>query len=92
MNGDGGAGDREQLEGYAEFEALHAAALQAAGLPRIYWKSLHRKIRDEVFDAGEVFGIVQIHSDSDSDSAPGIIGSKVVVTRASGLQTDDPDR
>ncbi|XP_072309465.1 tubulin--tyrosine ligase-like protein 12 [Eucyclogobius newberryi] len=85
--------DREQDDAFPGFEALHSAALRAAGLPQLHWRSLHRKIRDEVFDAGEVFGIEQIQEEQEEeqeeDSTARIIGSKVVVTRESGLQTAD---
>lgn len=84
--------DQEQdrdAGGYAQFEALHSAALRAAALPRNLWKSLFYKITNEVFDAGEVFGILQVQ-DSE-DTPPRVVGSKVVVTRESGLKKDDPD-
>uniref|UniRef100_A0A8C6UD46 Tubulin tyrosine ligase-like family, member 12 n=1 Tax=Neogobius melanostomus TaxID=47308 RepID=A0A8C6UD46_9GOBI len=44
-----------------------------------------------VFDAGEVFGILQVQEDAEEDTPIRIIGSKVVVTRESGLQAADPD-
>ncbi|KAK7878906.1 hypothetical protein WMY93_030840 [Mugilogobius chulae] len=86
-----GAEERGQANGYPEFEELHAAALRATGLPQIYWKSLHHKISNEIFDAGEVFGILQIQEDSEDEMESDIIGSKVVVTRESGLQATDPN-
>lgn len=89
-----GPGEAEQQEedgGYSEFEALHSAALQAAGLPRCYWRSVFHKISHEVFDAGEVFGIFQVQADEDDDTPTRILGAKVVVTRESGLQVADPN-
>lgn len=51
-----------------------------------------------MFDAGEVFGIMQVEEeDEDEDnerrSNPGAeMAHKVIVTRESGLQADDPTR
>ena len=41
MNGD-------EDEDFRVFVALHAGALQSAGVPPVYWKSLHHKITNEV--------------------------------------------
>lgn len=42
MNGEG---DNE----FMGFLALHAAALHAAGVPQLYWRTLHHKLNKEVF-------------------------------------------
>lgn len=42
MNGEG---DNE----FMEFSALHAGALHAAGIPQLYWRTLHHKLNKEVF-------------------------------------------
>ncbi|CAK6975642.1 tubulin--tyrosine ligase-like protein 12 isoform X2 [Scomber scombrus] len=94
MNGD----DNEE---YRAFLALHAGALQSSGIPETYWRSLHHKITSEIYDAGEVFGIMQIQQDDEAENEdeeeekkkdnPGaVIGCKVVVTRDTGLQASDP--
>lgn len=38
----------DEDEEFSAFVALHAAALQSAGIPHIYWRSLHHKITNEV--------------------------------------------
>ncbi|XP_031144051.1 tubulin--tyrosine ligase-like protein 12 [Sander lucioperca] len=95
MNGDG---DEE----FTGFVALHGGALQSSGIPPIYWRSLHHKITNEIYDAGEVFGIMQIKQEDDDEEENGgneerkrdnriaVISSKVVVTRESGLQASVP--
>lgn len=91
MNGVNGAEEEEEQDGFVAFEALHTAALQASGLPQTYWRSLFHKITNEVYDAGEVFGIMRIQADDEEEDKPGnVIGSKVVVTRESGLKASDP--
>lgn len=42
MNGEG---DNDLMA----FVALHAGALQAAGVPQIYWSTLHHKLNNEVY-------------------------------------------
>uniref|UniRef100_A0A3Q1JTD7 Tubulin--tyrosine ligase-like protein 12 SET-like domain-containing protein n=1 Tax=Anabas testudineus TaxID=64144 RepID=A0A3Q1JTD7_ANATE len=89
MNGDG---DDE----FRSFVDLHAEALRSSGVPQIYWRSLHHKITNEIYDAGEVFGIMQIQREEDEEEKkkgnPGVvIQCKVVVTRDSGLQAADPN-
>ncbi|XP_059181635.1 tubulin--tyrosine ligase-like protein 12 isoform X1 [Centropristis striata] len=90
----------EQDEEYQVFVALHAAALQSSGIPSVYWRSLHHKITNEIYDAGEVFGIMQFQQEDDEEDGenegrksgnPGApISCKVVVTRDSGLQAAEP--
>lgn len=74
-------------ENYGEFVALHAEALQSSGLPSVYWRSLFHKISHEIYDAGEVFGIMQFKEEEDSGAA---VKCKVVVTREDGLQVSQP--
>ncbi|XP_041636464.1 tubulin--tyrosine ligase-like protein 12 [Cheilinus undulatus] len=94
----------DEDEEFAAFVALHAGALQSSGIPQIYWKSLHHKITNEIYDAGEVFGIMQIQQEEEEEADveneeevegkkednPGAeIRCKVVVTRESGLQVSE---
>ncbi|XP_071389140.1 tubulin--tyrosine ligase-like protein 12 [Centroberyx affinis] len=93
MNGD-------ENEEFNAFLALHAAALHASRIPQIYWKSLYYKIVNEIYDAGEVFGIMQVHAEGEQEDAEdgerrrdnpaAEITCKVVVTRDSGLQASEP--
>ncbi|XP_050775767.1 tubulin--tyrosine ligase-like protein 12 [Gopherus flavomarginatus] len=50
----------ESPEEYKAFVALHGAALSASGVPPLYWERLRHKLENEVFDAGEFFGIMQV--------------------------------
>ncbi|KAI4899274.1 hypothetical protein NFI96_020590 [Prochilodus magdalenae] len=90
-------------EEYKTFLALHSPALKAAGIPPLYWKTLHYKLSNEVFDAGEVFGIMRVEQEGDDEgddvedenvhsrSNPGAeVSHKVIVTREDGLQACDP--
>ncbi|XP_022604797.1 tubulin--tyrosine ligase-like protein 12 isoform X2 [Seriola dumerili] len=96
--------NRDEDEELSAFVALHAGALRSSGIPQIYWRSLHHKITSEIYDAGEVFGIMQFQEEDDEDEeeanwenegkkkdSPGaVIRCKVVVTRGSGLQATEP--
>ncbi|KAI1882058.1 hypothetical protein AGOR_G00246780 [Albula goreensis] len=93
----------QEDEEYEAFLRLHSAALKSSRIPPLYWKSLYYKLANEVFDAGEVFGIMQVeHEEEEEDDeqaedgerkksnpGPGIT-FKVVVTSESGLQASDP--
>ncbi|XP_027007531.2 tubulin--tyrosine ligase-like protein 12 [Tachysurus fulvidraco] len=90
----------EEEDEYKQFLGLHIAALKAARIPPLYWKSLYYKLKHEVFDAGEVFGIMRVAGENEDEedeedvrktSNPGHEESyKVIVTRESGLQASDP--
>uniref|UniRef100_A0A8C1M287 Tubulin tyrosine ligase-like family, member 12 n=1 Tax=Cyprinus carpio TaxID=7962 RepID=A0A8C1M287_CYPCA len=75
---------------------VHSPALKAAKIPPLYWKTLHLKLANEVFDAGEVFGIMQVEEEEEDEGNeqrvnPGDeVAYKVIVTRESGLQAADP--
>ncbi|XP_032444919.1 tubulin--tyrosine ligase-like protein 12 isoform X2 [Xiphophorus hellerii] len=84
-------------EGFEAFVALQGGALQSSGVPQVYWRSLYHKITNEVYDAGEVFGIIQLQQEEDGENGERkkgnygvVIGCKVVVTRESGLEVSDP--
>ncbi|XP_077091081.1 tubulin--tyrosine ligase-like protein 12 [Siphateles boraxobius] len=85
----------EEDEEYQVFLSLHSPALKAARIPPLYWKSLHLKLANEVFDAGEVFGIMHVEEEEDEDNErrgdpQAEMGYKVIVTKESGLQAADP--
>ncbi|XP_047246073.1 tubulin--tyrosine ligase-like protein 12 isoform X2 [Girardinichthys multiradiatus] len=87
-------------EGFGAFVVLHGGALQSSGVPQVYWRSLYLKLTNELYDAGEVFGIMQLQREEEEErgedeerknDTPGVmIGCKVVVTRESGLRVSDP--
>ncbi|KAL6460293.1 hypothetical protein MHYP_G00320520 [Metynnis hypsauchen] len=88
-----------EAELYDAFLALHTPALKAAGIPPLYWKTLYHKLTSEVFDAGEVFGIMRVEEEEEDDEDEKVhsssnpaaeVSCKVIVTRESGLQACDP--
>ncbi|XP_007939986.1 tubulin--tyrosine ligase-like protein 12 [Orycteropus afer afer] len=89
----------------AEFAVLHGPALRASGVPELYWGRLLHKLEHEVFDAGEMFGIMQVEEvedESEDEDAregrrkrpnPGSeLCYKVIVTNEAGLRAADPNR
>ncbi|KAK6482752.1 tubulin--tyrosine ligase-like protein 12 [Huso huso] len=59
------AADRQQIneqeeEQYQLFLNTHGPALRSSRVPPVYWKSLYYKLVNEVFDAGQFFGIMQV--------------------------------
>ncbi|VTJ86885.1 Hypothetical predicted protein [Marmota monax] len=99
--GSPGRTPEEGARALAEFAALHGPALRASGVPERYWGRLLHKLELEVFDAGEMFGIMQVEEvEEEEDPAAGEArrkqpnpGSelcyKVIVTSESGLRAAD---
>ncbi|XP_045869083.1 tubulin--tyrosine ligase-like protein 12 [Meles meles] len=94
----------EDARARAEFAALHGPALRASGVPERYWGRLLHKLEHEVFDAGEMFGIMQVQEmeeESEGEEARearkkrpnpgGELCYKVIVTSENGLQAADPN-
>ncbi|XP_054656155.1 tubulin--tyrosine ligase-like protein 12 isoform X2 [Dunckerocampus dactyliophorus] len=86
-------------EEFKTFVTLYYKALNGCGIPQMYWRSLHHKITNQIYDAGKVFGIMQLQVNEDDWNKVGcvekektgmVVSSKVIVTRKSGLQTSQP--
>nr|XP_057922279.1 tubulin--tyrosine ligase-like protein 12 isoform X1 [Doryrhamphus excisus] len=84
---------------FKTFVILYYKALNGCGIPQMYWRSLYHKITNQIYDAGKVFGIMQIQENEDDwntvecvdkEKSGTVIGSKVIVTQKSGLQTSQP--
>ncbi|KAL4233826.1 Tubulin--tyrosine ligase-like protein 12 [Mactra antiquata] len=75
---------------FEEFLAVHQYQLQTSCVPELYWETLFKKLKDEVFDAGETFQIqrVQKSSDEDDDDDNGYTW-RVVVNSEDGVQCID---
>uniref|UniRef100_A0A3Q2Z8G9 Tubulin tyrosine ligase-like family, member 12 n=1 Tax=Hippocampus comes TaxID=109280 RepID=A0A3Q2Z8G9_HIPCM len=98
------AGESLQMDEEEEFKKFvisYRNALQGSGIPETYWRSFHHKLTNEVkiYDAGEVFAIIQIQENYDDGGKtgecmdkdkPGTMHSKVVVSCQSGLQASQP--
>ncbi|XP_072256407.1 tubulin--tyrosine ligase-like protein 12 [Pyxicephalus adspersus] len=100
-------GTDRQDEGFSHFVALHQAALSASGVPQMYWRNLYHKLEGEIFDAGEMFGIMQVEEAEEEDEEeermeiereqkkrlnPGNEATfKVIVTNENGLKASDPN-
>lgn len=44
---------------YEGFESRHQQQLLAAGVPKYFWRRLHEKLVNEIFDAGDFFQILE---------------------------------
>ncbi|XP_030616654.1 tubulin--tyrosine ligase-like protein 12 isoform X2 [Delphinapterus leucas] len=99
-----GPDPEEDARARAKFAALHGPALRASGVPERYWGRLLHKLEHEVFDAGEMFGIMQVQEveerESEDEAARdarekpnpgGQLCYKVIVTNENGLQAADPN-
>ena len=50
------------------FLAVHKGQLEGGGVPSIYWSSLHTKLRQQIFDAGAQFTLLQVSAGEGSSS------------------------
>ncbi|XP_051912413.1 tubulin--tyrosine ligase-like protein 12 [Hippocampus zosterae] len=89
----------DEEEEFKKFVILYRNALQGSVIPETYWRSLHHKLTNEIYDAGEVFTIIQIQENYDDSGKtgectdkdkPGTMRSEVVVSCQSGLQASQP--
>ncbi|XP_013409480.1 tubulin--tyrosine ligase-like protein 12 [Lingula anatina] len=70
---------------YEDFVKLHRVQLESAAVPERYWHKLHDKLKDEVFDAGSVFGLMRVeHVDEDGEET-GKYSWKAAVTDDEGV-------
>ncbi|KAI3415547.1 Tubulin--tyrosine ligase-like protein 12 [Globodera pallida] len=73
-----------QLLSYKQFLQIHEPQLLAAGLPELFWKNLHEKLANQIFDAGKYFEVI-IEENNDPNET---ISSQVKAL--SDLRVDDP--
>ncbi|XP_028673574.1 tubulin--tyrosine ligase-like protein 12 [Erpetoichthys calabaricus] len=96
------AGEIPCEESFDQFLVQHETALRSSAVPQIFWKSLHYKLINEVFDAGQFFGIMRTEEADDDDeqpqleekkrSNPGVeLSCKVIVTNENGVRAEDPN-
>ena len=60
----------EEDEEYKTFLALHSPALKAAGIPPLYWKTLHYKLSNEVHTGGTAAAVSGHHFRLTDSTAP----------------------
>ncbi|XP_036617053.1 tubulin--tyrosine ligase-like protein 12 [Trichosurus vulpecula] len=92
-------------EDYEAFVVLHGPALRASAIPERYWGRLLHKLHREIFDAGEMFGIMQVEEVEEDEEDDGEMQEelkkkpnpgnelcyKVIVTNENGLRANDPN-
>ncbi|KAL1427951.1 hypothetical protein MTO96_017070 [Rhipicephalus appendiculatus] len=97
---------RNCVDEFQKFVIGHRNQLETSGIPPHFWPTLHWKLQESVFDAGEVFQIVQVQECSDDDTAvPDEVmdiaeqgegeakncSVKVVITREDGVHCQDSE-
>lgn len=58
---------RNCVDEFQKFVLGHRNQLETSGIPQHFWPTLHWKLQESVFDAGETFQIVQVEECSDDD-------------------------
>lgn len=68
-----------------EFIQLHSNQLSASGVPQLFWKSLCKKLNNQVFDAGDAFSLMMIDY-GDEERKPEDPLWTVVVAKPDGIK------
>lgn len=59
------------IDEFQKFVLAHRNQLETSGIPQHFWPTLHWKLQESVFDAGETFQIVQVEECSDDEDVSG---------------------
>ncbi|XP_058812359.1 tubulin--tyrosine ligase-like protein 12 [Topomyia yanbarensis] len=80
---------RDGMNEYDIFLATHKPQLLASGVPELFWPELFRKLKHQVFDAGESFSLLYVDYDDNERSEEDPIWT-VAVTKEGGVRADNP--
>jgi len=50
---------------FKDFLATHKLQLETGGVPELYWVSLFAKLSKQIFDAGELFSLLQVENEDE---------------------------
>jgi len=56
------------MNGVSEFTSFlgtHRVQLESAGVPELYWSSLYTKLSKQLFDAGDLFSLLQVENEEE---------------------------
>ncbi|XP_036331478.1 tubulin--tyrosine ligase-like protein 12 [Rhagoletis pomonella] len=91
---------------FSQFVVQHKPQLESSGVPQHFWKSLHRKLEKEIFDAGISLQLLLIDYEGDEESESGMTGGDtniqviaeeprpmftLSVACEGGIKANDPD-
>lgn len=84
--------DNPSLPAYSAFIALHRIQLESSRVPERYWKTLCRKLYDEIFDAGNTFSVARVEYDDDVGDCVNIYRPqyRVFISCEAGVDALDP--
>ncbi|XP_069671690.1 tubulin--tyrosine ligase-like protein 12 [Periplaneta americana] len=77
--------EKDGISLFPSFVAYHRLQLESSGVPAHFWEVLCRKLKDQIFDAGNTFEILKIESETEE----GKPSWKVVVSREEGVEAED---
>lgn len=66
---------------YCQFLTMHERQLTVAGIPALFWETLHNKLKDETYDAGSYFTMAKDEEGS----------LQVFVSEEEGIKMSDPN-
>lgn len=71
------------------FLAVHQPQLESSGVPKYFWPTVHEKLRNQIFDAGDAFQLARI-SYEDDEHVPTDPFWKLFVTLEEGILFENP--
>lgn len=75
---------------YEIFLANHKPQLLASGIPEIFFPTLFRKLKDQIFDAGITFSLLLVDYGEEQRSSEDPVWT-VAVTKEGGIQANNPE-
>lgn len=73
-----------------KFLTLHKYQLESSCIPKIFWEPLERKLREQIFDAGDSFQLLKVDYE-DKERQPKEPVYAVIVTSEEGVSESDPN-
>ncbi|XP_002731606.2 tubulin--tyrosine ligase-like protein 12 [Saccoglossus kowalevskii] len=56
-------------DGFGAFCTLHEIQLLTSGVPRVYWRRLHEKLQNQIYDAGHMFMMVTANQEEEESES-----------------------
>ncbi|XP_011159482.1 tubulin--tyrosine ligase-like protein 12 [Solenopsis invicta] len=78
------------VELFNVFLATHKPQLDSYGIPKLYWKVLYKKLKDQIYDAGLAFQLARVEYENGKRHVTEPIW-KLMVSMENGISAQDPN-
>ncbi|XP_051166610.1 tubulin--tyrosine ligase-like protein 12 [Leptopilina boulardi] len=80
----------DEAEHFKSFLTIHQPQLESSGVPKYFWSTIHEKLKNQIFDAGDAFQLARI-SYEDDERCPTDPFWKLFVTLENGILFQEPN-